>query len=134
MNVQENTGDDANNKDKEVIENIMKKIIPDEEVKIDQITRIGKKKENNSRLIRIKVQNSDIKRRILQNSNKVNEGTEIIDPKKKIYINPDYTKKESELQKTLRDKLRAMPTEERAKYTIKFNRIIPRDETTKVKQ
>lgn len=48
--------------------------------------------------------------------------------KKKIYINPDFTKKERELNKTLRDKIKAMPTEERSKYTIKSNKIVPKEQ------
>ena len=75
--------------------------------------------------MRIKVQNTEIKRKILRNSNKLNED-KVTDPKKKIYINEDLTKTQREINKTLRDQLKAMPTEERNKYTIRSNKIVAR--------
>lgn len=128
VNVKENNEKDSKIKDKEVVEELLKKIIKDEEVKVEELTRLGEKKDNGSRLIRIKVQNNEIKRKILKNSSLANEGSEEKDPKKKIYINPDFTKKERELNKTLRDKIKAMPTEERSKYTIKSNKIVPKEQ------
>ena len=79
VNVEET---DVNQKDQEVVENIIKKVIPDEEVKIDQVLRLGVKNKNGARLLRIKVQNTEIKRKILRNSNKLNKD-KVIDPKKK---------------------------------------------------
>ena len=116
---------EVKHKDQEVVENIIKKVIPDEEVKIDQVLRLGEKNKNRARLLRIKVQNTEIKRKILRNSNKLNED-KVTDPKKKIYINEDLTKTQREINKTLRDQLKAMPTEERNKYTIRSNKIVAR--------
>ena len=94
-------------------------------MKIDQVLRLGEKNKNRARLLRIKVQNTEIKRKILRNSNKLNED-KVTDPKKKIYINEDLTKTQREINKTLRDQLKAMPTEERNKYTIRSNKIVAR--------
>ena len=94
-------------------------------MKIDQVLRLGEKNKNRARLLRIKVQNTEIKRKILRNSNKLNED-KVTDPKKKIYINEDLTKTQREINKTLRDQLKAMPTEERNKYTIWSNKIVAR--------
>ena len=94
-------------------------------MKIDQVLRLGEKNKNRARLLRIKVQNTEIKRKILRNSNKLNEN-KVTDPKKKIYINEDLTKTQREINKTLRDQLKAMPTEERNKYTIRSNKIVAR--------
>ena len=71
----------------------------------------------------------EIKKKILINSKCLNEGTGITDPKKKIYINLDYTKKERDINRTLREELKAMPTEKREKHTIKYNRIVLKDES-----
>ena len=46
VNVEET---DVNQKDQEVVENIIKKVIPDEEVKIDQVLRLGVKNKNRAR-------------------------------------------------------------------------------------
>ena len=94
-------------------------------MKIDQVLRLGEKNKNRARLLRIKVQNTEIKRKILRNSNKLNED-KVTDPKKKIYINEDLTKTQREINKTLRDQLKALPTEERKKYTIRVNKIVAR--------
>ena len=67
-----------------------------------------------------------IRNQILKNAAKANvKGTK--DPKKKIYINMDYTKKEREENKELRDQLRSMSEEERKKVMIKNGRIVKRE-------
>ena len=94
VNVPESTGENVNKQDKEKVEKLLKKAVPEEEIKVEQIFRIGEKdKTNRARLIKIKVENMEIKKKILINSKCLNEGTGITDPKKKIYINLDYTKK-----------------------------------------
>ena len=102
--------------------------MPEEEIKVEQMFRIGEKdKTNRARLLKIKVENMEIKKKILINSKCLNEGTGITDPKKKIYINLDYTKKERDINRTLREEPKAMPTEKREKHTIKYNRIVLKD-------
>ena len=79
------------------------------------------------RLIKIKVKSTAIKRKILKNSSKLNEGSDVTDPKKKLYINADYTKKERETHKALRAELNNMPAEDRQKYVIRNSRLVLKD-------
>ena len=128
VNVPESTGENVNKQDKEKVEKLLKKAVPEEEIKVEQIFRIGEKdKTNRARLLKIKVENMEIKKKILINSKCLNEGTGITDPNKKIYINLDYTKKERDINRKLREELKAMPTEKREKHTIKYNRIVLKD-------
>ena len=48
-----------------------------------------------------------------------------------MYINIDYTKKEREVNKALRDELRNKPAEEREKYQIRFGKLILKDDPSK---
>ena len=131
-NLPENTGEDSKKKDEEVVNGLIKKILPDEEVKIEETMRLGKVNlGNRPRLIKFKVQSLDIKKKILKNSAKINEGTGVTDPRQKLYINIDYTKKEREVNKALRDELRNKPAEEREKYQIRFGKLILKDDPSK---
>ena len=62
------------------------------------------------------------KRKILSNSHKLNEGSDIRDPKKKLYINQDLTREERIEGKKLREALRNHPDRENMK--IKGNKIV----------
>ena len=127
VNVPESKGENKTKEDKEKVDKLIKRIVPEEDVKIEQVVRIGEANDNRYRLLKIKVENMDIKRKILKNSKLINE-PDIKDPKKKIYVNIDYTKKERDLNKALRDELKAMPAEKRDKYTIKYNRIVLKED------
>ena len=60
----------------------MKKILPDEEVEIDNVTRLGEAKiGNRPRFFKVKVKSMDIKRKIMKNYSKLNEGTDVTDPR-----------------------------------------------------
>ena len=78
-------------------------------------------------LVKIKVKSTEIKRKILKNSFKLNEGSDITDPNKKLYINADYTKKERETHKALRTELNNMSAEDRQKYVIRNSRLVLKD-------
>ncbi len=128
VNVPENVGKDSDVKDKEMLDTLVKKILPDEEVSIEENARLGKVNIGNlPRLLKIKVKTADIKWKILKNAAKLNEGTNVTDPRKKIYVNLDYTKKEREVNKALRTELRNKSPEERSKYIIKNGKLIPKD-------
>ena len=125
VNVSENPGEDSKKKDQETVNKMMKKILPDEEVEIDDVTRLGEANiGNRPRFLRVKVKSMDIKRKIMKNSSKLNEGTDVTDPRKKMYINMDYTKKEREVNKALREELKNKPEEERVKYQIRFGKLV----------
>ena len=131
VNIPENSGDNSKEKDKETVEKLIKKIVQEEEISIEQINRLGEKSiDNRPRLLKIKVKTMDLKRKILKNASKLNDDSENTDPKKRIYINVDYTKKQRDLNKALREELRNMPTEEREKYMIRSNKIVLRENNT----
>ena len=129
VNVPENIGDDSNQRDLEAVNKLMKKILPEEqEVKIDEIYRFGKVNIGTQpRLLKIKVQSVSMKREILKNSAKLNEGSGINDPKRMIYVNPDYTKRERTQNYALRAELKSKPKDERAKYTIRNGKVVLKD-------
>ena len=67
----ENEGEDAKNKDREALKGLMKKIIPDEDIHFEQINRIGERNlGSRSRLLKVKVQNMDMKKKYLKTAPK----------------------------------------------------------------
>ena len=88
-------------------------------------TRLGEANiGNRPRFFKVKVKSMEIKKKIMKNSSILNEGTDVTDPRKKMYINMDYTKKEREVNKALREELRNKPEEERVKYQIRFGKHV----------
>ena len=132
VNVPEGEGDDPKSKDKEVLTEIMKKVLPTDDINFEQINRLGEKKQDSRpRLLKVRVKNMETKMKILKSSSKINEGSNIEDPRKKMYINIDYTRKEREMNKNLREELRNKPAHEREKYQIRNNKIVLREDTVK---
>ena len=125
VNVPENPGADSKKKDHETVDELMKKILPDENVEVDEVMRLGEANiGNRPRFLKVKVKSMKIKMKIMKNSSILNEGTDVTDPRKKMYINMDYTKKEREVNKALREELRNKPEEERVKYQIRFGKLV----------
>ena len=71
------------------------------DVEISEVTRIGRKIEGRSRLLRFKVNKPGIKENIIKNSFKINK-----DKANKVYFNAYLTPLQRENQKKLRDELR----------------------------
>ena len=46
-------------------------------------------------------------------------------------INIDFTKKEREMNKSLREELRKMPADQREKYHIRNNKIVLKEDSSK---
>lgn len=106
---------------------LFKKVIPDD-VKIEEAVRLGKSTDNvHPRLIKVRVGTLESKRKIMGKASRVNEGTGITDPKKKIYINNDYTISERKVNKELREKLLEMEPSDRNKYTVRDFKIVLRE-------
>ena len=130
VNVPENTGEDAAKKDMESVNSLMKKILPEDEVKITNLVRLpmGKGQVNAGtapRLMKIKVEDVQIKRKILSNSSKLNEGSDIQDPRKRLYINQDLTREERLENKKLREELKNHP--DRENMRIKGKKLVPKE-------
>ena len=130
VNIPENTGVDSKEKDKEAISTLMKKILPEEEVGLDQVMRLGEKNiGTRPRLVKIKVKSTETKRKILKNASLINDGSGVTDPRNKMYINVDFTKKERDINKALRTELRNKPSEERQRYVIRNCQLVLKDRT-----
>ena len=130
VNVPENPGEDAQEKDMVSVNKIMKKIMPDDEVKVTNLVRLPMAKGQTNigrapRMMKIKVEDIHTKRKILSNSYKLNEGSDITDPKKKLYINQDLTREERIEGKKLREALRNHPDRDNMK--IKGNKLVPKE-------
>ena len=101
--------------------------IAQEEVQISNPVRLGKPNiGTRPRLLRITVKTEESKRKILRNASKVNINER--DPKKRMYINPDYTLREREAHKKLRQGLkdRIAAGETNLMINYKNGTIIPR--------
>ena len=126
VNLPENPGEDSVKNDTEAVAAKIKKILPDENVQISELVRIGKTNIGTvPRMIKFKVESFQIKKKILMGSQKLNEGSEVRDPKKKLYINPDYTREERATHKKLREQLRDHPDKENMR--IRGNKIVPKE-------
>ncbi len=95
--------EDKKKSDKEEVNRLIEEIT-DEKVIISDPIRLGRVNiGTRPRLLRITVQNEESKFKILKNAAKLNRQK---DPSKRIYINPDYSVREREAHKKLRQELR----------------------------
>ena len=79
---------------------------------------------NRPRLLRIEVQTEEMKYKILKNASKLNEGKDWSDPTRR-YVNMDYTAKERQINKELREQLKALKVSEPHKrHMIKGGKIV----------
>ena len=127
VNVPESTGEDNEDRKKEDIEKtkeIIRKACPDipTDISVTEPVRLGKPEKDKTRLLRVKVDSEETKRKILKNAYSLNTG--IKDPKKRIYINPDYTPSERKQQKDLRDELRKRREGGETDIIIRNSRIV----------
>ena len=133
VNVPESTGEGQKEKDAFTVRELMRKILPDEEAKVEEPVRLGKTGAQ-PRMIKFKVNSLETKKRLLKNASKLNDGTEITDPKKRLYLNNDYTATERKINKELRQKLKEKEESERIKYTIRGGKIVLKEKQTEVKE
>jgi hypothetical protein len=85
-------------------------------------SRIGKVMSEKPRLLRVKMKSVEMKKKALAASKKLRSSEYL-----QIYVNPDYTKKEQEQQKKLRDSLKKLRSEGRDVMIFR-GKIIERSE------
>lgn len=118
--------EDQEMEDKAKIDGIMRKALPDEQVIIRNPIRLGKVNAGTrARMLRITVPDMETKKKILSNAKKVNDSYEK-DPSKRIFINPDYTKREQETNRALRAELKDRLQKGERDLMIKGDKIIKR--------
>ena len=100
----EGTVDERRSKDEKKLKKVLNFLNIEEESCMN-VSRIGKPSDNGKpRLLRVKMRNLELKRRTLVSSKKLRSSESY----RQVYINPDYTKKEQEAQKKLREDLKRL--------------------------
>ena len=113
--------------DIERIRTMMNKIEPElGNIKLIDPVRIHTKKKDKPRLIKFKVETEDLKERIVKGSIRVNKGLSI---ENRVYFNNDFTPKQRESHKVLKQKL-----EDKKKETGEDDWVIKRGEVVKAKK
>ena len=111
VNVQESVGEreEKIEKDKKKVQDMMKEIMSEEEAKkviVRNPVRLGATNAGSKpRMLRIEVQSEEIKWNIIRNASKLNTDKDWSDPNRR-YINPDYTLKEREANRKVREELK----------------------------
>ena len=134
VNVQESTGDkeEIMERDLKKVKDMIKICVPKEaeKIKVENPTRLGALNAGHRpRLLRVKVENEEIKWQILKNASKLNEGMDWSEASRMQYINLDYTAKEREQNKMLREELKRRRQAGERNIKIKGNKIVTFDPT-----
>jgi len=95
---------------------------------IEDIARIGKAAEGKIRPIRVKVRTLESKKEILQRAKNLKDENSL----KKIYITPDLTRKQQEIDKKLRDNLKRIRNDGEPTAKIQGGKVIKNGEGTQV--
>jgi hypothetical protein len=95
---------------------------------VEDVTRIGKSVEGKVRPIRVKVRSLESKKEMLQRAKNLKDN----DMLKRIYITPDLTRKQQEIDKKLRDNLKKIRAEGEPTAKIQGDRVIKNRECTQV--
>ena len=107
-NIPESSGEDREERAKEDLSKLKKtvgQICPEIKEEINDPMRLGQFNIGSKpRLVRVTVTSMEAKKEILKNARKLNQG--VMDPKEKVYINPDYTFAERQKNKELREELK----------------------------
>ena len=112
--------------DIKMVHSVLSKVTEIEMVEISNPIRIGPKRGPNDkpRLLKVTIESQDMKKEILRTYHK-KLNSNVNDPAKKIFINPDLTPMEIEREKKLRDSLKAQRAgNPDKKYGIRNNRIV----------
>ena len=134
VNVQESTGDkeEIMERDLKKVKDMIKICVPKEaeKIKVENPTRLGALNAGHRpRLLRVKVESEEIKWKILKNASKLNEGMDWSEASRMQYINLDYTAKEREQNKILREELKRRRQAGERNIKIKGNKIVTFDPT-----
>ena len=88
--------------DKQKVEEMMGKILEEEEEQIAKVDRMGKRQNGRNRPLRVQLKDPGKRGKILSATKKLRESEKW----KEVFISPDLTRKEREQGKLLRDKLK----------------------------
>ena len=108
------------------IQKLVKEIVPEKNIQIKNHVRLGQKNignKNQPRLLKITVDNEETKKELLSKAANINRNS---DSKNKVYINPDYTAKEREIFRHLRQELKERTGKGERNLIIRNGKIVER--------
>ena len=129
VNLPESQGtspEDCKNNENTKIQKLINEIVPEKKVQIKNHVRLGQKNighKNQPRLLKITVDTEEAKKEILIKAATINRNS---DSKNKIYINPDYTAKEREIFRNLRQELKERSGKGEKNLIIRNGKIVER--------
>lgn len=99
---------------------------------ITDTLRIGQTNGTKPKVLIVKFSSHDTKRNVLQNAPKLRNYVPV-GSTLKVFISPDYTKKQQEFQKTLRNELRTRK-ENGEDVIIQKNKVVPRSQPRRLRE
>ena len=110
--------------DVNMVRETLSKLVTLTESDVVEPVRLGKVGGTKPRLLKVKIRSEEKRREILKNAPKMNE--KVQDQSKKIYINPDYTPKERELNQALRQERKQRMAQGETDLIIRDGKIMKR--------
>jgi hypothetical protein len=107
VNIKESAAAAATDRKREDIAEVKKvldKVVQLAEDEIQEVFRLGQVGGNKPRLLKVVVKDKEKKYEILRKSKDLNQG--INDPRKKVFVNPDYSKEQRQANKELREEFK----------------------------
>jgi hypothetical protein len=107
VNIKESAAAAATERKREDIAEVKKvldKVVQLAEDEIREVFRLGQVGGNKPRLLKVVMKDKEKKYEILRKSKDLNQG--INDPRKKVYVNPDYSKEQRQANKELREEFK----------------------------
>ena len=127
VNLKESSKTDSAERKAEDLSNakqLLEKVVTITEGELIEPIRLGKEGGNRPRMLRITVRTEEKRNEVVRNAFRVNEG--VTEAKERRYINPDYTLKERERNKVLRDEKRGREKNGETNLIIRDGQIIKR--------
>jgi hypothetical protein len=86
------------------VKKVLDKVVQLAEDEIQEVFRLGQVGGNKPRLLKVVMKDKEKKYEILRKSKDLNQG--INDPRKKVFVNPDYSKEQRQANKELREEFK----------------------------
>ena len=105
---------------------ICEEVLQVEGCEVESCCRLGKRVEGKNRLVKVTVKSVSMKRSVLQEARKLRQSEDAI--LKKVYITPDLSVKDREVQKKLQKELRERRDNGEENLVIRRGQIVSRSE------
>ena len=121
-----NDSKERRHEDIQVINEMLEEGLNVDDATLQSVVRLGKRVEGKSRLLKVEVDSVKSKRNLLQNAKKLRR----TETWKKVFITPDHTPKERQINKDLREEIKRRTEEGEEGLVIrrgKITKILPRE-------